>query len=216
MIDDAESLDITPSRSLDDLILPRRPAGVPYAQGDDYDAQALLTANGHPTDTQALIGLLESDLSIFQAAAARALGAQGAQTAIGALQRLAADTRAEETARAQAAFALARMRVDGAADLLIDLLATSPEASPAPLQAAAALAQLGDPRGFPVVRAALDSPSRVTAMIAAKQLYAFAALDGRPLSDGGRVDLPEAFRRAMARPEEAIAGEARAQLAELS
>lgn len=209
---DSESLDLPPARSLDDVVLPRRPAGVPYAQGDDYDARALLESNGYTTEVAALIGLLESDLAIFQAAAARTLGAQGAHTAVGALQRLAHDTGAEETARAQAAFALARMGVGGATDALISLLVISPEASPAPLQAAGALAALGDPRGFAIVRAALDSPSRVTAMVACKQLHAFAALDGRPLPDGGRVDLPEAFRRALARPEEAIAGEARAQM----
>lgn len=216
MTDDAKSFDITPSRSLDDLVFPRRPSGVPYAQGDDYDALALLTANGYGTDADTLIGLLDADLGILQAAAARALGAQGAHPAIGALQRLAHNTSAEETARAQAAFALARMGVGGATDALISLLNRSPEASPAPLQAAGALAALGDPQGFPIVRAALDSPSRVTAMVACKQLYAFARLNGRPLPEGGRVDLPEAFRRALARPEEFIVGEARAQMAEVS
>jgi HEAT repeat protein len=204
-----------PTRSLDDLVAPRRPAGVPSAVGEDHDAEALLTANGHATDTEALVELLDSGLGIFQAAAARLLGARQERSATDALERIARDPVIEETARAQAAYALARMGRDEGRNLLVELLQMSPEASPAPLQAAAALAQLGDPRGFPVVRTALDSSNRVTAMIACKQLHAFVPLDGRPLPDGGRVDVFEGFRRALTRPEANIVGEARAQLAEI-
>ncbi len=204
-----------PVRSLADLVVPRRPAGVPYDQGEDVDAGALLAANGYTEETDELIALLDSPLAVFQSAAARILGARRERGAIDALQRLANDTRAEEVPRVQAAFALARMDVAGARDLLIALLALSVEASPAPLQAAGALAILGDPRGFATVRLALDSPNRVTAMVACKQLYAFAAHDGLSLPDGHRVDVFGAFRRALRRPEPAIAGEARAQLVAL-
>ena len=76
----------------------------------------------------------------------------------------------------------------------------------APLQAAGALARLGDPRGFPKVRASLDSPNAVTAIVACKQLYVFAQLDG------GDLDVYEAFGRALERSERNIVGEARAQL----
>jgi hypothetical protein len=201
-----------PATSLADLVVPRRPAGVPYADGEDYDAQALLTVNGYAAETEILIGLLDSDLGILQAAAARTLGARGERATIGALERIAKDVRVEETVRMQAAFALARMDVAGATDMLVRLLDLSPEASPAPLQAAGALARLGDPRGFEVVRTALDSANPVTAMVACKQIFAFAALDGRPLPAGGRVDAFGAISCALARSEPNIVAEGRAQV----
>lgn len=186
---------------------PRRPAGVPYAEGEDRDAEALLRENGYGDSTTELIDALGADLGIFQAAAARTLGARDAREAAGALERLAHDADAEETARVQAGYALARMGLPGGVDVLVRELAGDPETGPAPLQAAGALARLGDPRGFEKVRAALDSPNNVTAMVATKQLSAFAGLDG--------VDLDEAFTRALERPEPAIRGEAKAQLEQL-
>jgi HEAT repeat protein len=188
---------------------------VPYEEGDDYDARALLEVNGLSGGRDELIGLLDSGIGILQAAAARTLGAQGERSAIEQLRRLSADVDVEETARVQAAYALARMGEAGAVESLKVLLALPAEASPGPLQAAAALARLGDPAGFEIVRRSLDSPNPVTAMIACKQLFAFAALEGRPLASSGKVDLYEAFRRALSRPERNIAGEARAQLVAL-
>ena len=201
-----------PTPSLADLVVPRRPSGVRYEDGEDYDSEALLTVNGFRLESEELIGLLDADLGILQAAAARTLGAKHDRAAIGALERLALNVGVEETARVQAAFALARMDVGGAIDMLFRLLDLSPEDSPAPLQAAGALARLGDPRGFDVVRAALDSVNPVTAMVACKQLFAFSALDGHSLPGGGRVDTFGAFSRALARSEPNISGEARAQL----
>lgn len=201
-----------PSRSLAELVVPRRPGDVAYEQGEDHDARALLIENGYTTATEELIGLLDAEIGILQAAAARTLGARYERSAASPLERVAQDAGVEETVRVQAAFALARMGVSDGGELLIKLLGLSPEATPAPLHAAGALAQLGDPRGFEVVRIALDSPNPVTAMVACKQLYAFAALDGRPLPGSGRVDAFEAFGRALRRPESNISGEARAQL----
>jgi len=205
-----------PIPSLDNLVVPRRPSGVSFEEGEDYDARALLEANGFSDDRDELVGLLDSGLGIFQAAAARTLGAIGERSAIEALKRVANDAGVEETARVQAAFALARMDVADAKDLLVSLAKLSPEASPAPLQAAGALARLGDPRGFEVVRRSLESANPVTAMIACKQLSAFASLDGLPIANGDRLDLYEAFRRALERPERNVSGEARAQLEALA
>ena len=187
--------------------MPRRPAGIPDDEGDDHDAMALLEANGFDRSTEALLEALGSDLEIFQAAAARALGAGSERRAIAALDRLARDGDAPETVRVQAALALARMGEPGAHEILVRELEGSPEASPAPLQAAAGLARLGDARGFDIVRSALDSPNRVTAMIAVKQLGGFATFDD--------IDLEGAFRAALERPEPSVGGEARAQLTAL-
>ena len=201
-----------PTRDLADVVVPRRPAGIPYADGEDYDAQALLRVNGYSLETAELIDTLESELGILQAAAARTLGARGEGSAISALKQLVQDRSAEETARVQAAYALTRLGIPDASEILISLLDIDPEISPAPLQAAGALARLGDLRGYVVIRAALDSPSRVTAMVACKQLLSLAGIDGQSLPGGGHVDLIEAFRAALTRPEANIRGEAMAQL----
>jgi hypothetical protein len=194
------------SDPLSDVSFPRRPAGVPYAEGDDHDALSLLESNGLGTSTSELIELLDAGLDFFKAAAARTLGARAEHDATPALERAARDADALETTRVQAAYALARLGSASGAELLASELEGNPEASPGPLQAAGALATLGDARGFEVVRAALESPNRVTAMIAAKQLHTFA---------GSNVDLREAFARALARPEPNIVGETRAQLEQL-
>ena len=88
-----------PTRSLEDMVVPRRPAGIPYGDGDDYDARALLDANGYTDETDDLLGLLTSDLAILQAAAARVLGAEGNRSAIPALESLANYAIADETVR---------------------------------------------------------------------------------------------------------------------
>ena len=212
MDSDSPSPTRPPTRDLSDLVVPHRPAGISYEQGEDFDAEALLTANGYSLETQELIALLGSDLAIFQAAAARTLGAKGEQSAIQNLSRLAMNKAFEETARAQAAYALARLGVPDGIVLLVQLIQLNPEGTPAPLQAACALARLGDPVGFPVVSRALDSPSSLTAMIACKQLYAFAEHEGCPLPGNETVKVYEAFRRTLNRPEKNIVGEAMAQL----
>lgn len=206
----------SPTTDLANLVVPRRPSGIPYETGEDYDSQALLTANAYTTETQDLIDLLDSNLSVFQAAAARTLGAKGERQSINVLQHLADDNTADETSRVQAAFAIARMQVARGRDVLNQMLEVSPEASPAPLQAAGALAQLGDPRGYIVIRAALKSANPVTAMVACKQLFTFVALDGQPLSNGERVDLYRLYKLALERSEPNIVGEAHAQLEALN
>ena len=186
--------------------MPRREAGVPPGQGDDHDARALLDANGLDSGPAELVELLAPGIGIVQAAAARVLGADGVREAIPQLERLARDPAAEETARVQAAYALARLGVDEGHDLLRELARLDHETGPAAVQAAAALAALGDPVGFDVVQRALESPNRLTAMVAAKQLHAFADLD---------VELDDAWARVLGRPERPVVGEALAQLAAL-
>lgn len=115
----------------------------------------------------------------------------------------------------QAAYALARLGSVDAAELLTGFLVLSPEATPAPLQAAGALARLGDPRGFSGVVEALDSSNPVTAMVACKQLLAYAWPDGRPLPNDRKVDIYRAFARALNRSEGNIVAEAVVQLKDL-
>jgi len=190
----------------------------PHDQGsgpgdaEDRRARALLEENGYGTDTEALRQTLRSGVGILQAAAARLLGLSGSRAAQDELIRLARDPATEETARVQAAVALARLGDEGAArEVLASILQLPLEASPGPLQAAGALAELGDPQGFSVVEAGLRSDNRVIAMIACKQLPAFVPLDGR---DG--VNVYRAFAAALSHPEDNVAAEARAQLEALA
>ena len=213
--DGSEQSPLPPLPSLQDLVIPRRPSGIPYAEGEEYDARSLLTANGFDLETDQLIALLDVDFGILQAAAARVLGARQERTSIVKLTQLALDGAMEETARVQAAYALARMEEPGGREQLVELLGYSVGASPAPLQAAAALASLGNPLGFDKVSKGLDSPNRLIAMVACKQLYAFVPLDGSPLADNVFVDVYQAYSRALERSEPNIVGEALAQLAEL-
>jgi hypothetical protein len=193
---------------------PPRGLITPHEQGrgpgdaEDRRARALLEDNGYGTDTEALRQTLQSGVGILQAAAARLLGVGGSRVARDDLLRLARDPAAEETARVQAAVALARLDdEDAAREVLTSILRLPLEASPGPLQAAGALAELGDPQGFPVVEAGLRSDNRVIAMIACKQLPAFVPFDGR---DG--VDVYRAFAAALSHPEDNVATEARSQL----
>ena len=172
--------------------MPRREAGVPPEQGDDHDARALLTRTGSSPTPAELVELLDSGIGIVQAAAARvARRRRRPRGDSSGCERLARDPAAEETARVQAAYALARLGVDEGHDVLRELAGLIPEAGPAAVQAAAALAALGDPSGFEVERRALESPNQLTAMVAAKQLHAYAGLD---------VDLDDAWARALRRP----------------
>lgn len=201
-----------PTQSLADLTVPQMPANVPLAERDDVYAASLLKANGYGDSTADLLHALDNPISVLQAAAARALGARGEQAAIGALERLAANRAVEETVQVQATEALARLHVPGATEKLAEFLQISPETTPAPLQAAAALARLGRPEGFRVVLGALQSSNPVTVMTAVKQLLAFVSLDGQDGPDGSRVDIYAALERVMTGPLPRVAAEARSIL----
>jgi len=205
-----------PTRSLEDLVVPRRPSGIPYVEGEDYDAQALLSVNGYSLETAELIQLLASGLDIFRAAAARTLGARGDVSSHNALLKLAQDVTVEDSARVQAAYALVRLGHQEAVELLANFLEINSEISIAPLQAAGSLARLGDSRGYVVIRTALESSNRVIAMVACKQLIYLEAVDGQSLPGGGNVGMIEAFRVALSRPEAPIRGEAITQLIHLN
>jgi hypothetical protein len=150
---------------------------------------------------------LASGHPVFQASAARLVGAEGQPAAgddgqpslVDAVAALAANPAAAETARVEAAYALARLGDDRGREHLVELLNVPTAISPAALQAAGRLARLGDTRGAPLIAAALRSPARLDAMVAAKELDAF--------------DSKELYDLALAHPEASVQGEARARLA---
>jgi len=185
----------------------------PVEAADERQARTLLQDNGQGTDLDALLGALDSPLAIYQASAARLLGAEGETAAREPLARVAADARAEESARAQAAYALARLGDGAGAEQLRALLELPVDASPGPLQAAGHLARLDDPSGLPVVERGLADPEPLIATIAAKQLAPLALLQERRPDIG--LDAWALYARALEHPEEQVAREARAQLERL-
>lgn len=190
---------------LGDLAVPRIPGWGDEAA--DAQAAALLASSGCTTPRVALA----SPISIVQAAGARLLGASGEDEARGDLVALATDAGREETVQVEAAYALARLGDPRGTPELRRVLELPIEASPAPLQAAGALAWAGDPTGLAVVRRGLASSNPVTAIVATKQLPAFALLQGQATPDG-TVDVPLLYRLALDHPDERVVREARAQL----
>lgn len=188
------------SYEMPELVVPHPPAGVPYAELDDHQARALLEANGIAVGHEAL----EHPAEVISAAAARVLGADGDVSAVEPLRALA--RRPDDTRRAEAAFALARLgeRDEGIA-LLRDLLELPVEAYTAPLLAAGSLARLGDPSGLATIERGLSSDNQIVRRIAVKQLFHFA----------GIADVEPLFERALADSDRGVAEQARAELREL-
>jgi HEAT repeat protein len=181
----------------------------PVEAAEERQARSLLEGQGQATDPDALRAALESPRAVLRASAARLLGAAGDELAREALERVAT-TRGEESARAQAAYALARIGDPKGAEVLRALLELPVDTSPGPLQAAGHLARLDDASGLPVLERGLGDAESLIAMIAAKQLAPFALLQERRPDLG--VDAWGLYERALEHPEEQVRSEARAQL----
>jgi HEAT repeat protein len=184
----------------------------PVEAAEERQARSLLQDDGPGTDPEALRAALDSPRAILRGAAARLLGAEGDDDAREALERVAT-TRGEESARAQAAYALARLGDPACADVLRELLELPVDTSPGPLQAAGHLARLDDPSGLPVVERGLADAEPLIATIAAKQLAPLALLQERRPDLG--VDAWRLYERALEHPDEQVSREARAQLERL-
>lgn len=184
----------------------------PVQAAEERQARALLDSKGQGTDPEALRAALDSPQSILRASAARLLGAAGDEAAREALERVAT-ARGEESARAQAAYALARLGDPKGAEVLHELLDFPVDASPGPLQAAGHLARLDDPSGLPVVERGLADPEPLIAMIAAKQLAPFALLQER--KPELELDAWSLYERALDHREDQVRSEARTQLERL-
>ena len=180
--------------SLEDLVVPDPRGGMPFADSEDAYARDILDANGVPRNAQGLQTALDSDIELLQAAAARVAGAQQEHAVTASLRALA--TGPGDTARAAAAYALARLGEPDGAEALRSALELPIEAYLAPVQAAGSLARLGDPSGLEVVERALASTNEIVRAVATKQLPFFGA-QGRPLLDNALRDSdPEIVRQA--------------------
>ncbi len=184
----------------------------PVEAAEERQARTLLENEGQGTDPEAMRAALDSPRSVLRGSAARLLGAAGDEAAREPLERVAT-SRGEESARAQAAYALARIGDPKGADVLRELLELPVDTSPGPLQAAGHLARLDDPSGLPVVERGLADSESLIAMIAAKQLAPLALLqERRPELE---LDAWSLYERALEHSEEQVRSEARTQLERL-
>lgn len=181
------------------------PPDLPYEELDDWQARALLTANGIGETEDELLAALGANDANLRALAAHHLGALGAAAAVPALRRAAAED--DDLVQVEAAWSLARLGHEEGTRRLLELIGIPVDASVVPLKAAGYLARLGRPDGFAAARAGLESDNFLVRLTATKQLFFFA-----PRPD---VDLAEAFRRALSDEEEDVRWAARYQLDDL-
>ena len=183
-------------------------SGLSYEEADDARAEELLEGNGIATSRDGLVEALTGGGSgVLRGAAARTLGARGEMTAVDELLDVARAS--DDLLRAEAAFATARMGVAEGLHLLKKSLAGPVATSLGAPTAAGFLARLGDPSGWPVVRAALQEENFLIRIVGAKQLLYFAPYDGPS------ADVYGELARALADDEEDVAAVAAIQLRQL-
>jgi len=198
------------------LDVPEPPDDLPYARFWDYYNREVLRLNGVALEPNALIDVLASPKSdpILRAAAAHTAGADGAGAAVPALRETLEGT--DDLTAVEAAYALVRLGDEQGKAALVAAVGRPVELELAPLFAAGYLAQLGDPRGFPVVVRALDGDAPAARMVACKQLHFFIPFHGWRQSNGDIVDVAGAFERALAHSDSALHWQALFQLRETS
>lgn len=189
------------------------PSGTPYSEFEDFRAEALLRANGIGLSEDALVKTVLEGNGVLRAAASHALGSRQMTGSRDVLLRVAEDS--DDLLRAEAAYALARLGENKGRALLSTCLERPVEAYLGAPTAAGFLAQLGDPTGFGVVRAALRQPNLIVRVVAAKQLFHFVALDGRPAPDGQPLDVYAELELALNDEHEDVAWLAEHQLREI-
>jgi HEAT repeat protein len=193
--------------------IPHPPAHVPYPEMDEAVARSLLTGNGVELTPQGLLGALDAEIEVIQGAAARICGEDGVREAIPRLREIAGGT--GDSARVDAGYALALLGEPDGQTALRAILELPIQAYVAPMQAAGALARLGDPSGATVIHRGLRAGNELIRMVACKQLYFFAALDGTELPEGGTLDAYALFERALRDRDSEVVRQAEVQLAEL-
>ncbi len=185
------------------LDVPGPPAGLPYEEHADHHSIQLLIANDVATTEDGIAEALRTRSGVMLAAAAHSAGSLAYASTVSALRDLARGP--DDVAAAEAAYALARLGDDGGEAALTEAVSLPLGPSLGPVLAAGFLAQLGEPVGLPLVRAALDSEFLATRMLAAKQLYFFAV-------GGAARPLDELFGPALGHPDPAVQRQSLAEL----
>lgn len=154
------------------ITIPDPPFDLPYADIDDYHAQALLVANGIALGQGALEAALRHPEAVLRSAAAHTLGSKGLAQAAPHVAQL--HDSAQDVVRVECAYALVRLGQSKYRDSLHASLGLPQQAYLGPSLAAGDLARLGDPAGFDVVRQAMGYENLIIRVVAAKQLLHFA------------------------------------------
>lgn len=198
------------------LEIPDPPSTLSYAEFADFQNREILKANGIGLSETALLITLETTTNILQAAAAHTIGTLSSLTgeATSALTKLL--TESNDMVKVEAAYALARHAMPEGRAVLVECLPCPLDAYVSPLIAAGDLAQLGDPRGFPVIVSGFDSNLAAVRSVASKQLYFFAPFQDTKGEQGNTIDLVGLFVRALEDPDTGIQWQALVQLREVA
>jgi HEAT repeat protein len=181
-----------------DLDVDPPPDDLPYAAYEDYRYREICRRNAIAETPEALTRALRLDEPTLRAAAAHTIGSLGMVAALPALEEAVGTS--DDLVAAEVGYALARLGAESGRPVLESCLTLPMNAYVAPPLAAGYLAQLGDPRGAPVVGRGLASDNSTVRMIATKQLAFFVPFDGEMSADGSVVDVWGWFRLALADP----------------
>lgn len=190
-----------------ELSLPEVPDDLPYTELEDWKSRSILALNGVADEVDQLLEALSTERDTLLQAAAHASWKfpDLAQTLRGLLDD------PDDAVQVEAAYSLARQGDQNGTEKLREAIRRPVGGYLSPLTAAGYLAQLQDPRGYPVVREALGSQVRAVNMLACKQLLFFLPLDGQVVGSD-RVDATALFTQAFADPDPDIGEQARAEL----
>jgi hypothetical protein len=183
---------------------------VPYDRYDDENSLGLLAVNGIEASDGAVLQALSDQTGVLLAAAAHAAGVLSVGAAVPRLRELCSGP--DDQAAVEAAFALVRLGEDDARSILHEALLRPVDAYLSAVLAANYLARLGDPAGFPVVRAGLASEFLATRMLACRSLLLFVPYAGQAEPSGATIDVAALYDQALHDPEPGIRGEALVQL----
>jgi hypothetical protein len=198
------------------LDIPDPPSTLSYAEFADFQNREILKANRIGLSETALLIALEKTTNILQAAAAHMIGTLPGLTgqATSALTTLL--TGSNDTVKVEAAYALARHSIPGGKAILVECLTYPLDAYVSPLIAAGYLAQLDDPRGYPVIVNGFASNLAAVRSVASKQLYFFAPFQDAKDEQGNTIDMVSLFVRALEDADTGIQWQALVQLREVA
>jgi HEAT repeat protein len=202
--------DVGPGIVLD---TPEPPAGLPYAEFEDFRARELLRVNGIELDPDSVREALAHPSPVLRGAAAHTAGHLKVTGTLPGLERLVrAD---DDLVRVEAAYALVRLGRGGGREALHEALSDPVDTNLGPAVAAGDLARLGDPSGYRVVEECLRQDNMIVRILGCKQLLFFVPLQGRPTADGSLVDVWALFDHCLRDPEPEVRRVAALQLDEV-
>jgi HEAT repeat protein len=171
---------------------------------------SILSGAGIPLTVEGIIEALQNPALDIRAGAAVIVGRSNMNQAIPFLKRLSGD---DPLVQVEAAMSLALLQEGSGIPALIDLL-DGDILTGAPITAAGYLADLGDPRGFPVILKALNSEFTGNRLIAAVKIKYFLQYHNQMIN-GVKTDLFPIIKTALSDPDPKVRRELLYKLARL-